>query len=150
MSGKLVRLKPYNKQNRCVLQTYTYQGQRYEANGKWYRVGDAVATYLEKVRQVDTDPTSPFAFDVCTEEEARTVINMEKRRAEVAAATIDEPVVVGETPADLTTDDLRGKQAKAPPAPTKKGGKPASKDDKKAEVDPLESPDDDEEDGDEG
>ena len=91
----LVRLKPYNPKAGHVLRTYVVQGIKFLHDRGWYEVPDALAAYLKTVPQQDTEPNSPFAFDVCTPAEAKAIDEREaraKRAGDQAKAT--EPNVV--------------------------------------------------------
>lgn len=66
----LVRLKPFNPRRKQLLRTFTYKGYRFlEARG-WHQVPSWLAAELKEIPQIESDPTSPFAFDVCTMAEA--------------------------------------------------------------------------------
>lgn len=121
----LVRLKPYNPKRGCFLRRFTYKGLRFQEERGWYRVDLGVAKYLGDVRQVDSDPDSSPAFDVCTEEEARALEEKEKRekrqRARVGEAinvneTATEPFSSGSQPAD-DDEELDEEDAGEKPSP---------------------------------
>lgn len=88
---QLARLKPYDGK-RHVLRSYTVFGIKFVGERGWYKVDDDVASYLETVRQVESDPDSNAAFDVCTEEEARKIDAAEKAKASRRPAEDPEPV----------------------------------------------------------
>jgi hypothetical protein len=69
----LVRLKPHDPRRGHVLRRYTYQptDTRFEVTRGWYRLDKDLAEQLRSVPQTATDPHSPLAFDVCTDEEAQ-------------------------------------------------------------------------------
>lgn len=82
LRGKLlVRIKPYNKRNRCVLRSYTYSGTKFDEAKGWYTVDVDLAEHLREIPQVESDPTSPPAFDVCTYEEAIRLDDYEESAA---------------------------------------------------------------------
>jgi len=106
----LVRLKPYNPKRVHLLRRFTYRGVRFMEDRGWYRVDEEIAGYLRDVRQVDSDPDSPLAFDVCTEEEARAIEEKERkekrRRARVQEAiTVNEATAEPSSPGGTGADD---------------------------------------------
>lgn len=92
----LVRLRPYNPKRGCLLRRFTYRGIRFMEDRGWYRVDEEIAGYLRGVRQVDSDPDSSLAFDVCTEEEARALEEKE-RKEKRRRARVQEAINVNET-----------------------------------------------------
>ncbi len=97
---KLVRLKPFNAKRGHHMRKYTHGPTRrtFEVDRGWYKVDDDMADYLATVRQTSSDPDSPDAFDVCTEEEAIKIDareRVEKDRRDAA------------NPNDLPSTDLR-------------------------------------------
>lgn len=116
--AKLVRLKPYDPKKGHVIRRYTAFSIRFEEARGWYRVTDEVANYLATVHQVPGDEDAPLAFDVCTEEEAKRIEAVEKKRAEerarAAEPNVTQPHDVSGRAADLTTADL-------PPTRTTRG-----------------------------
>jgi hypothetical protein len=104
----LVRLKAHDPRRGHVLRRYTYGGIKIEGSRGWYRVEKDVAEYLKTVRQVDTDPHSPLAFDVATEDEARRIDAEEAAQVRPARATDNIPLSVPRAPAAgaITTADL--------------------------------------------
>lgn len=107
METLLVRLKPYDPRHGFVIRRYTYLGIRFQHERGWYRVEKGVAEYLRAVREVPTNPLSPLAFDVCTEEEAKKLEAAEAEAAKVKqSATDDLRVTVARPVGALTTDDL--------------------------------------------
>jgi hypothetical protein len=103
---RLVRLKPYDPRRGCLMRTYVYGGSPSDPNrGKvfreesgWYKVDAKLATYLETVLQVESDPLSQPAFDVKTAAEAAE-IDKRERKSKVRADANEAN--------DLTTADLR-------------------------------------------
>lgn len=95
----LVRIKPYNPKRGHVLRKYTHlpTGKRFEENAGWYKVDAGLANYLKGVHQIASDPDSQFAFDVCTEAEAKRIDEREKKSKERK-----DPNEAN----DLTTSDL--------------------------------------------
>ena len=136
----LVRLKPYNPKCGFFLRRFSYRGVRLQEERGWYRLNGEVGEYFRGVRQVDIDPNSPLAFDVCTEEEARALEEKERkekrRRARVRdAIAVNEPLADDdlddeeleakageESSPDLTTADLPQNKALAKDV-AKKAGK---------------------------
>lgn len=112
----LVRIKPLAPKNRCVLQRYTAFSIRFDVERGWYRVPKHIADYLATVKQIDGDPTSPDAFDVCTEAEARAIEERDKR-AKRRLAEADDPNETAYDPIAgvVTTKDLAGRAAAAAP-----------------------------------
>jgi hypothetical protein len=108
METRLVRLKPYDPRRGHVLRRFTYAaGIKFQVERGWYRVEKAVADYLCAVREVASDRHSPFAFDVCTEAEAKTLEATESEASKVKRSATDDLKVVPARPAGaVTTDDL--------------------------------------------
>ena len=79
--SKLVRLKPFNPKRGFTLRTYTVSGTRFTQGAGWYRVSDDLAEYLRTVPSNDADPDSPYAFQVCTAEEAAAIDEAEREQA---------------------------------------------------------------------
>lgn len=108
--AKLVRVKPYDPKKGHVIQRYTAFAIRFEEARGWYKVSDEVATYLATVHQVPGNEDSPFAFDVCTDDEAQRLEAAEKKKAEerarAAEPNVAQPHDVSVRAADLTTADL--------------------------------------------
>jgi len=77
---RLVRLKTGEARRGYVLRRYTYEGIKFVPERGWYRVPKQIADYLATVRHVSGDEHSPLAFDVCTEEEARSRDDKESRQ----------------------------------------------------------------------
>jgi len=94
-----VRLKPYNPQRGHVLRKYTFVPERLtiEEEKGWYKIPAEVANRLRGVRQVETNPYAPEAFDICTEAEARAIDRRERQQKERRGA---------HAPTTLTTQDL--------------------------------------------
>lgn len=101
----LVRLRPYNPKRGCLLRRFTYRGIRFMEDRGWYRVDEDIAGYLKGVRQVDSDPDSSLAFDVCTEEEARALEEKE-RKEKRRRARVQEAINVNETEPDLAVTSV--------------------------------------------
>jgi len=91
MDTFLVRLKPYDPRRGHVLRRYAHRGIRFLVEHGWYRVDADVADHLRTARQVDADPHSLLAFDVCTEDEARQIDTTEQARERATRATDDIP-----------------------------------------------------------
>lgn len=107
MESMLVRLKPLDPRRGHVLRRFTYQGIKFHEERGWYRVEKVVADYLRAVRQPPTDPHSPLAFDVCTEDEARAMEAKDKEAATARkAATDDIKLSVARPAGAVTTADL--------------------------------------------
>lgn len=79
-----VRLRPYNVRLRNVLRTYTIHGVQFREDRGWYEVPDTLAELLRNVRQQESDPTSPNAFDVCTYDEANRMDEQEEKARRAA------------------------------------------------------------------
>jgi len=107
METLLVRLKPHDPRRGHVLRRYTYRGIKFHEERGWYRVEKPVADYLRAVRQVPSDPPSPLAFDVCTDDEAKSLDAREKEAGTTRkAATDDIKVSAARTEHAVTTEDL--------------------------------------------
>ena len=108
--SKLIRLKPYDPKKGHVIRRYTAFGVRFDEARGWYKVSDEVAAYLASVHQRPGDDDSPAAFDVCTDDEAKAMEAVEKKKAEerarAAEPNVAQPHDVSARPADLTTADL--------------------------------------------
>lgn len=108
--AKLVRLKPFDPKKKHVIERYTAFGIRFEEKRGWYKVSDEVAAYLGTVHQVPGDEDSPLAFDVCSEDEAKAMEAVEKKKAEerarAAEPNVAQPYDVSTKAPDLTTADL--------------------------------------------
>ncbi|MGO8997695.1 MAG: hypothetical protein ACLQVI_30630 [Polyangiaceae bacterium] len=108
METMLVRLKPHDPRRRFVLRRFAYAGVLFHGERGWYRVPRDLAAYLRGVRQLEFNPYSPPAFDVCTEDEARAVDARERELAGsphggVDAVALTMPRAGGGV---VTTDDL--------------------------------------------
>lgn len=90
METLLVRLKPHDARRGHVLRRYTYLGIKFHEERGWYRVAKEVGDYLRGVHQVAADEYSPLAFDVCTDEEAKTLDAREETESKVRRAAADE------------------------------------------------------------
>lgn len=110
MADKMfVRLKPYNKHRGHLLRRVNYKGIKFESYKGWYKVDATTAAQLGQVRQIAYNEDSPPAFDVMTEQEARSVTQAEKKAAEVKA-TVDNPIDAAiDHSSSVTTDDLKEK-----------------------------------------
>ncbi len=115
METVLVRLKPYDPRRGYVLRRFTYQGIKFHEERGWYVVDKAVAEYLRKVPQRDTDPHSPLAFDVATEEEAKALDAREEHEGKTRKNAAEAPRVAAGR-GDLTTDDVRAVAGARPAA----------------------------------
>ena len=125
METMLVRLQPYDPHRGFVLRRYVYQGIKFHAERGWYRVEKSVADYLRTVREVATDPNSPLAFDVGTDEEAKAIETREENAAKqrraatdevkLSPARVDAAVITAAdvTPKNGTRDDAKTKDKKA-------------------------------------
>lgn len=102
--ANLVRIKPYSKARGHVLRRYTVYGIRFEEKRGWYKVNDQVASYLKTVHMRTNDPDSPLAFNVCTEEEARR-LDLVERKKKIERAEANEPNVTNAY--DLTSKEVR-------------------------------------------
>jgi hypothetical protein len=107
MDTMLVRLKPFDPRRGQVLRRYTHAGIKFHGERGWYRVEKPVAEYLRTVRNQPTDANSPFAFDVCTEEEAKALDARERDAATARkTATDDIKLSVARPAGAVTTADL--------------------------------------------
>lgn len=115
---EFVRLKPINAKQGHTNQTHIIRDKRFgslkfEVKRGWYRltqaqVDEGLPELLEEQLQDPTDPNSAFAFDVCTEKEARDLEAREIRaRQRLIAATVDDAAA-----GVLTTSDTRGQGLK--------------------------------------
>jgi hypothetical protein len=115
-SVRYVRLKPYDPKIGHVLRSYFYApaddrgrpapgAQRFEEKRGWYRVTAEVAKYLSTVHQVETNPRSPLAFDVCTYEQAQQIDEAERGDRDARASAVNAN--------DLTTADLGENRVRA-------------------------------------
>jgi hypothetical protein len=96
MDTLLVRIKPYNPRIGHVTRTFAYRGILFDEARGWMRVSKGVADYLKTVRQEAYDRTSPLAFDVMTENDAKEQDDRELEDARVrASATETLPLVPG-------------------------------------------------------
>jgi hypothetical protein len=110
METMLVRLKPYDPRRKFVLRRYVYAGIHFLVTRGWERVPKNVADYLRAVRQMEFDPYSPPAFDVCTEGEAAALEKREREAANVRRTALDTIPLVQprRAPGVVTTADLPG------------------------------------------
>ena len=115
METLLVRLKAYDPRRGHVLRRYTYAGIKFHEERGWYRVARAVGEYLRTVRQVAAAEYSPPAFDVCTDDEARSIDAKDEAETKVRRAAVDEIRVSVARPDAVSISD--GTEARAP-APT--------------------------------
>jgi hypothetical protein len=109
--AKLIRLKPLDAKKGHLVRRYTAFSTTFEEHKGWYRVSDEVAAYLATVHQEPNDEDSPWAFDVCTKDEAERIDLAERKKAEDRAraaepnvATARDVTTIG---GDLATTDLR-------------------------------------------
>jgi hypothetical protein len=117
METVLVRLKPHDPRRGFVLRRFTYQGIKFHEERGWYVVDRSVAEYLRKVQQRETDPHSPLAFDIATEEDAKALDAREEHEAKTRKNAAEAPrVATGR--GDLTGEDLRAGGGSRVPAPT--------------------------------
>lgn len=136
MSTYLVRLKPYDPRRGHLLQRFTYAGIKFHEARGWYRVEPDVAEYLRTVHQRPSDQHTPFAFDVCTDDEARALEQRDKEAATPRKTATDDIQLspsrgdgVMATPRRTTIDDLptaRGDGTGTPPRRTTTDDLPAS------------------------
>lgn len=94
METLLVRLKPYDHRRGHVLRRYTYAGIKFQVDRGWSRVEKPVGEYLRGVHQIPGDTYAPLAFDVCTEEEAKSIDATETEATKVKHAATDDLKVV--------------------------------------------------------
>jgi len=104
----LARIKPFNPKRGYKVKRYTVFGIKFQVQNGWYRVDAAAAAYLKTVHQNNNDPDSPMVFDVCSEAEARRVVEAEKR-AKLKRGIPADPL---DAAADMT-EDARARAAEA-------------------------------------
>jgi hypothetical protein len=97
----LVRLKPYNKRKGHLRKTYSVNGATFHA-GNWYRVSRDMAEYLEGIRARDEDEIAPLSFDVCSEKEAKDLVEREKLAARKQSEPDDAITIKDLTPNKTT------------------------------------------------
>jgi hypothetical protein len=119
-----VRLKPYAPSRGHVIRRYSHGGIRFDEERGWYKVDEALALELRQVHQIQEDPYSPLAFDVCSEEEARGLnkverLEEEKRRHPEDAMPPTQDLTAIAPKSTLTTADLNKAAEKPVPAPKK-------------------------------
>lgn len=85
MDTLLVRLRPLARST--ALRCFTYRGIRFHVDRGWYRVPKDIGEYLRGVRVLDTDASSPLAFDVATEDDAKRLDADEQAKAQAARAS---------------------------------------------------------------
>jgi len=78
----LVRIRPYNPKRGQTMRSFGFKGSRFKVEQGWYRVPREIGEYLSGVRCSDLDPDSQLAFDVCSEAEARRIIEAEANEAD--------------------------------------------------------------------
>lgn len=124
METLLVRLKPHDPRRGHVLRRYTYRGIKFHEERGWYRVEKAVGEYLRTVRQVPGSEHAPLAFDVCTDDEARSLDAKEKEAAVTRKAATDEiKVSPARGEGAVTTEDLPEAATVSPGEPSGSGRK---------------------------
>ncbi len=107
METLLVRLKPHDPRRGHVLRRYTYRGIKFHEERGWYRVEKTVGEYLRTVRQIPGSEHAPLAFDVCTDDEARTLDAKDKEATVTRKAAADEiKVSPARAEGAVTTEDL--------------------------------------------
>jgi len=94
------RLKPFNPKRGYKVRRYSVFGIRFDHDKGWYKVDPNVAEYLKTVHCDNNDPDSPLAFDVCTEVEARDLVEAE-RKAALKRGEIQSPI---DTASDMRID----------------------------------------------
>jgi hypothetical protein len=97
METLLVRLKLYDPRRGFVLRRYTYRGIRFQEDRGWYRVEKDVGEYLRCVRQ-NSDPHAALAFDVYSEEEAKSLDSKELAESNPRRPATDDLVVSAARP----------------------------------------------------
>jgi hypothetical protein len=85
----LARIKPYNKRRGHLVRILNYRGIKFDATKGWYRVDDATAAVISSIHQDQNDLESPLAFDVMTEDAARTLEKVETKKLEEKAKASD-------------------------------------------------------------
>lgn len=83
----LARIKPFNPRAGLTVRSYTYKGYRFREEMGWYRIPAELGEELKSIAVVETDPYSPFLFDVLGEEEAQKLDDLEQKRRDRALAS---------------------------------------------------------------
>lgn len=86
----LVKMVPFNKTTGHKLRRYNHRGTMFLNDGKWRVVNSALAEALRVVRSNPNNPTSPLAFLVMNESQAREWEQDQRRRVDD-----DLPIVGG-------------------------------------------------------
>ena len=125
METLLVRLKAYDSRRGFVLRRFTYAGIKFHEERGWYRVEKDVAEYLRGVREISTDPYSPLAFDVCTDDEAKALEEAEAAQAKVKQAATDQIALSrGRAAGAVTTAELSRAAGDRKPRQGRRGAEP--------------------------
>lgn len=106
METLLVRLKAFDPRRGHVRRRYTYAGIKFHEERGWYRVARDVGDYLRTVHESAEAEYSPLAFDVCTEEEARSLDTREETESKVRRAAVDDLKVSVARPDAVVTVDV--------------------------------------------
>ena len=118
MDMMLVRLKPHEPKRGYVLKRFAYRGITFHSERGWYRVEKDIAEYLRGVHEEPTDPTSPLAFEVYTEREAKDLEEKEEVEAREKKRTVEAPTVSAR-PSDEEPQKASGRgQGQKPPSGT--------------------------------
>lgn len=92
--------------------TYTALGYgiTFREDRGWYKVKAAQAEYLAGIRERRHDEKSPLLFDVCTEEQAKMLDDMEQRRRTRGRKAGPDSAI---GPNDLVPEDLAAGTSRA-------------------------------------
>lgn len=83
----LARIKPHNPRAGLTVKSYTYKGHRFREESGWYKIPADLGEDLRTLVADESDPYSPFLFDVLSEAEAQKVEELEHKRRERATAS---------------------------------------------------------------
>jgi len=129
METLLVRLKPYDPRRKFVLRRYAYAGIVFHESRGWERVPREVGDYLRHVQQLEFDPYSPRAFDVCTDEEAQALEARERELSNARRTALETIPMAAPRPGVVATSDLQAAQGnlETASAPPRRGGRRAER-----------------------
>jgi len=106
MSEKiLVKMVPYNRATRHMLRRLNYRGTIFLNDGNWRSVAPELAAELRKVRSSPEDPSSPLAFLVMSESQARQWEVEQRRKNEDAFPVVGATDMEIQHPSELMGGD---------------------------------------------
>jgi hypothetical protein len=114
METMLVRLKSHDPRRGFVLRRFTYAGIKFHEERGWYRVAKDIAEHLRTVHQVGADEFTPLAFDVCSDDEAKSLDARDDHDAKVRRDATDDIKVSEARTMALTTTDLAPRSSPLP------------------------------------